>query len=340
MTEQLRAILTVTIETRENGDYYIDHDDLLAHVILWVEGSLEDRDDITKVTIAAQPPTGADTVADRAALTLRFGEVLSRWGLLDEVNDPKATMEFAVTDLLAVLPAPADRAAVLREVLPAWEAVYEPGNVSDYLIGYANDQDAATGMAEAWMRSQAEVTGRLEWGAWGTVTPMPSGYDAWVELVERHDDGVDTGPGIVVRRRTADEVPPVRTAQPPAGDVPADEQRYTADTITDDALDALYAELAELRAELAHAQALAADATEYRISVPESGGTELLLRRQSPVHGTGWAASVMARGGGRAWTTEGWQDSISALSVDRLFCWTDAATAVAEIRRALSAAQQ
>lgn len=107
--------------------------------------------------------------------------------------------------VLAVLPPPADRAAVLAEVLPDWEAVYEPGNVSDYLIGYANDQDAATGMAEAWMRSQAEVTGRLEWVA---EERMATGrYDRWFELIERHDDGIDTGPGIVVRRRLADQAP-------------------------------------------------------------------------------------------------------------------------------------
>jgi hypothetical protein len=107
--------------------------------------------------------------------------------------------------VLAELPPPADRAAVLAEVLPDWEAVYEPGNVSDYLIGYANDQDAATGMAEAWMRSQAEVTGRLEWVS---EERMATGrYDRWFELIERHDDGIDTGPGIIVRRRLADEAP-------------------------------------------------------------------------------------------------------------------------------------
>ncbi|MFE2073683.1 hypothetical protein [Streptomyces misionensis] len=96
----------------------------------------------------------------------------------------------------------ADAAAAL---LPAWEAVYEPGNVSTYLIGYANDEHAAKGAAEAWMRSQAEVTGRLEWQPWGTATSLPDGYDAWFELAECHDDGIDTGPGIVVRRRAAVE---------------------------------------------------------------------------------------------------------------------------------------
>lgn len=89
-------------------------------------------------------------------------------------------------------------------------------------------------------------------------------------------------------------------------------------------------------AELEHARTLAADATEYRVLLPEMGGTELLVRRQTLALGPGWAVSIMARGGGRAWTTEGWQESISALSVDRLFCWPDAATAVDEARRALA----
>lgn len=98
----------------------------------------------------------------------------------------------------------------------------------------------------------------------------------------------------------------------------------------------LAAENARLRSELEAAQALAADATEYRVPVPENGGEELLVRRQALVHGPGWAVSTMARGGGRAWTTEGWQEGISALSVDRLFCWPDPATAISEARRALA----
>lgn len=93
------------------------------------------------------------------------------------------------------------RADAAAELLPGWEAVYEPGNVSDYLIGYMNDQDAATGAAEAWLRSQSEMTGRLEWVPWGDVTPMPDGYDRWFELGQQHDDGIDTGAGITVRRR-------------------------------------------------------------------------------------------------------------------------------------------
>jgi hypothetical protein len=40
-----------------------------------------------------------------AARRARYGEVLRRWGLLDEVNNPKGAEEFAVTDLLALVDA-------------------------------------------------------------------------------------------------------------------------------------------------------------------------------------------------------------------------------------------
>lgn len=96
-------------------------------------------------------------------------------------------------------------------------------------------------------------------------------------------------------------------------------------------------EIERLRAELAEAKALAADATEYRVRLPHGGGTILRVRRQSWATGDGWAVSTEARGGGRAWTEEGWQEVISALSVDRLFCWPDATTAIREGREALEA---
>ncbi|MFE9855531.1 hypothetical protein [Streptomyces sp. NPDC005780] len=115
-----------------------------------------------------------------------------------------------------------DRAGIVAEVLPAWEAMYEPGNVSDYLIGYANDQDAATGMAEAWMRSQSEVTGRLEWVAQERLAT--GRYDQWFELVQCHDDGIDTGPGIIVRRRMADEAQQPECAASTSGTCLAERQ--------------------------------------------------------------------------------------------------------------------
>lgn len=98
----------------------------------------------------------------------------------------------------------------------------------------------------------------------------------------------------------------------------------------------LAAENALLREELARAKALAADATEYRVLLPDNGGETLVVRRQSLAQGEGWAVSTMGRGGGLALTLEGWQDAIGALSVDRLFCWPDAATAIQEARTALT----
>lgn len=96
------------------------------------------------------------------------------------------------------LPVDTPASPTLDTVLPAWEAMYEPGNVSDYLIGYTNSECAAKAAAEAWLRSQKEEVGSLEWAP---QTPL-DGYDTELELIERHDDGIDTGPGITVRRRT------------------------------------------------------------------------------------------------------------------------------------------
>ncbi|MGW5616235.1 hypothetical protein [Streptomyces sp. NPDC003877] len=145
--------------------------------------------------------------ADRAELRDRIADVLAaadgwKWAPGFKAESPTWHDYQARADaVLAVLPPPVSRA----DVLPAWEAVYEPGNVSDYLIGYANHQDAATGMAEAWMRSQAEVTGRLEWV--DDEQLATGNYDRWFELIERHGGGVDIGTGIVVRRM-ADEAQP------------------------------------------------------------------------------------------------------------------------------------
>lgn len=98
-------------------------------------------------------------------------------------------------------------------------------------------------------------------------------------------------------------------------------------------------EIERLREELARAEALAADATEYRVPLPDAGGETLIVRRQSMLHGEGWAVSTMGRGGGLALTLEGWQDAIGALSVDRLFCWPDPVTAIEEARTALAGRQ-
>ncbi|WP_069883484.1 hypothetical protein [Streptomyces luteocolor] len=121
---------------------------------------------------------------------------LDAWGYADEIQATVVEQRPVVIEKWLPVDAPADRS--LDAVLPAWEAMYEPGNVSDYLIGYANSEAGAKGAAEAWLRSESEVIGRLEW-----LPQNPSdGYDTEFELIERHDDGVDTGPGVTVRRRT------------------------------------------------------------------------------------------------------------------------------------------
>ncbi|MCX4605438.1 hypothetical protein OG402_33775 [Streptomyces anulatus] len=115
---------------------------------------------------------------------------------------------------------------VLAAALPSWEAVYEPGNVSDYLIGYANTEAAAKGAATAWVLSQTDKTAdRLEWDPqnWNDR------HDAWFDLVERHDDGVDTGVGVTVRHRlrpyTAADFAPEADGEPAAPAAPEEPTR-------------------------------------------------------------------------------------------------------------------
>jgi len=119
------------------------------------------------------------------------------WFDEDEIKATEVEQRPVVTQQW--LPVDAPRDPGLAAVLPAWEAMYEPGNVSDYLIGYANSEAAAKGAAEAWLRSEKDEVGRLEWVSQDPI----DGYDTEFELVERHDDGIDTGPGITVRHRTS-----------------------------------------------------------------------------------------------------------------------------------------
>lgn len=86
------------------------------------------------------------------------------------------------------------------DAVPSWEAMYEPGNVSDYLIGYANSEAAAKGAAEAWLRSErGDTPGRLEW------VPNPvmavREHDQYLELVEHHTELGECATGINVRHR-------------------------------------------------------------------------------------------------------------------------------------------
>jgi hypothetical protein len=118
------------------------------------------------------------------------------WNGDDEIKATEVEQRPVVTRQWRDVNAPADPGLDL--VLPAWVAMYEPGNVSDYLIGYANSEAGAKGAAESWLRSEKDEPGRLEWLPQNPV----DGYDTEFELVEHHDDGIDTGPGITVRHRT------------------------------------------------------------------------------------------------------------------------------------------
>lgn len=64
-------------------------------------------------TPEAETPTTTkpETAADRDTLRRKFGDVLRHWGLLDEQIDQKAAEEYAVTDLLALLPEQTSRDA-------------------------------------------------------------------------------------------------------------------------------------------------------------------------------------------------------------------------------------
>jgi hypothetical protein len=196
-------------------------DDLIANTTDPGVEALGARHELSTALIAT--PTAAPSApADRAAVLREAANGLAALGPLDSlVSAPAAWAEAIETvrrmadqiaeDELRRMAVEAqqpetqadDRAAIIAEILPAWEAMYEPGNVSDYLIGYANSDAAAKGAAEAWLRSEKDEPGRLEWVP---QTPL-DGYDQESELIERHDDGIDTGPGITVRRRTRKPTP-------------------------------------------------------------------------------------------------------------------------------------
>ncbi|MFF7553629.1 hypothetical protein ACFZA9_12165 [Streptomyces olivaceus] len=92
-----------------------------------------------------------------------------------------------------------------------------------------------------------------------------------------------------------------------------------------------------LRARVAELEALAGQATEFRVWEPGYG---LYVRRAPGVDGSGFAILEARRSdkGRRAWTAAGWQYS-AVLAGEELFCWPDAQTAVAEARRVMPGAE-
>lgn len=114
---QLTATFTVTIRTKPDGDYYFDHDDLVRNVVPWIEGGLDDRDDIAEVTITEQPAAVSAAVApptNQAELRDRIRRAICEaegfmWN--EELLEPDEYGDLADA-VLAVLPEPTDRAAV------------------------------------------------------------------------------------------------------------------------------------------------------------------------------------------------------------------------------------
>ena len=91
--------------------------------------------------------------------------------------------------------------AYRAEHIPLWEAIYEPGNVSAYLIGYLNDETIAKAACESWLRVQDFEAERLEWVP--DAASATGRFDAWFELVQHHAEGPATAVGLIVRHAAA-----------------------------------------------------------------------------------------------------------------------------------------
>ena len=90
------------------------------------------------------------------------------------------------------------------------------------------------------------------------------------------------------------------------------------------------AQIRRLRDELA-------SATEFRLMPAPPAYTPLIVRRDPAYDGTGWAVlhdpgDLAVR---RAWTAEGWEMAWAS-SDEEIYCWADAASALAQARRALA----
>ncbi|MFC8676717.1 hypothetical protein ACFUEN_29030 [Streptomyces griseorubiginosus] len=80
-----------------------------------------------------------------------------------------------------------------------------------------------------------------------------------------------------------------------------------------------------------------AAATEYRLTPAPPAYTPLIVRRDPAYDGTSWAVlhDPGDRSVRRAWTATGWEMAWS-LSHIETYCWADAASALAQARRALA----
>jgi hypothetical protein len=130
----------------------------------------------------------------------KIGDAISEaHDALDEMGAPV----FGLHDIAARIVASAEQ--VRQQLVPLWEAVYEPGNVSDYLIGYANDEAPAKAAAASWfVAQQLDEVGRLVWAA----QPHGGDFTAWFDLIHVDPEMGEVSTGITVRRRVPAAVVP------------------------------------------------------------------------------------------------------------------------------------
>lgn len=169
------------------------------------------------------PPATEVAIMAQAHAMLALAAVTAHHMVATTGNDRQEWSEAIHGPAGVQLPTTTEADTVLAAAIPEWEAVYEPGNVSDYLIGYANSEVAAKGAAIAWVLSQSDkAADRLGWErqTWSNE------HDAWFDLFERHDDGTETGVGVTVRHRvlpyTAADFTPDGDEQPAVPAAPED----------------------------------------------------------------------------------------------------------------------
>jgi hypothetical protein len=137
-TDRLRAVFTVTVETKPGGDYYYDHDDLVRNVTPWIEGALEDRDDIRDVTIAEQESAVPAPATDQAVLRDRIAEAIHADLLATAYRRDQGLLGIVprLTDaVLAVLPATvltdAERTMLTYALDQAQERIWSEDSFTD-----------------------------------------------------------------------------------------------------------------------------------------------------------------------------------------------------------------
>ncbi|MGW9397288.1 hypothetical protein [Streptomyces sp. NPDC055642] len=224
---QLTATFTVTIKTKPDGDYYFDHDDLVRNVVPWIEGGLDDRDDIAEVTITEQPAAVSAAVAPpaQAELRQRIAEALldhlSRTADIRPGRDGEQAFMPEVTDaermrmaaaVLAVLPEPTDRAewdALCREtdrLRKAW------GEMRDRAERIEAEVERLTADRAAVLREAADAVAAHPGPIpWLPGLPKGEGEGFWWDTRDR-DAAAD------LLRRMADETATTETHARPAGD--------------------------------------------------------------------------------------------------------------------------